>query len=148
MLFRKPFSMWICVSLFIASITLVPLIGRLSRQPTPPPRTLAELRELLSQDAPLLTVVPMSRNDVEFGMYICAHPSTHEQLSRLLRNSQNAGRWQGVIFCERVTKWNPITEEELRTWGKHGMQIGSLLFFGDPELLERLRTVILGKRHA
>ena len=59
----------------------------------------------------------------------------------LPRNLKVVGRWQGVVFCERVGGQSAILEEEAGAWGEHGRRVGPLLFFGDPDLLRRLDQV-------
>ncbi|HTU89425.1 MAG TPA: hypothetical protein VMF69_04950 [Gemmataceae bacterium] len=37
-----------------------------------------------------------------------------------------------------------ITDDFIReAWGEYGMRIGTFVFFGDPDLLQRLREVII-----
>jgi hypothetical protein len=147
MLFRKPLPLSIGVAFFVVSVAVVPLACRLLRRPAHPPHTLTELTQLLSQDALSLYVVPMVENRLEEGIYICANPQPHEQLWSLVRNTKGAGRWQGVVYCEKAGKMaermSVIVEREiLEDWGEYGMQIGPLLFFGDPALLRRIHKVI------
>jgi hypothetical protein len=148
MLFRKPFPPWICISLFLASVALVPLISRSLRRPIAPPRTLAEIAEFLSQNAPDLYVVPSIENRPECGLYICMHRQPREQLVRLVRNpkvvgTSRLGEWQGIVFLDRLGNLDSLAEE-LQIWGEHGLQIGPYVFFGDPNLLQRIYKVILG----
>lgn len=145
---RTPLHVWICVSFFIVSVAATPLIGRLLRWPVAPPRTLAELTKLLSQDAPSLYVVPVAEHQPETGIYICTQQQQREQLMWLMRGSEVACKckWQGVVYCERVNHFGAIEEHIIRSWGEHGMQIGELLFFGDPVLLRSIHELIRNHR--
>jgi hypothetical protein len=140
--------MWIFVGLFVVLAAATPFATRSLSRSVDPPRTLTALTELLSQEAPSLYVVPLREDYPEAGIYICVQSQPREQLMRLGRCSEFAGTWQGVVFCERVGNFSVVEEHEIQGWSEHGMQVGPLLFFGDPNLLRRIRTVISGEHHA
>jgi hypothetical protein len=148
MLFQKRFPMWIGVSLFAVSIAMVPLIYRVSSQPIPPPGTLTELTELLSQKAPELHVVPRRENGPVDGLWVSVRPLDRDQLPNLSRIHERGDRWQGIVFCEQVREGFVIPKEIIHDWGEYGLQIGPFLFFGDPDLLRRIRALFPGEHHA
>lgn len=144
---RYPSMVWVSVSIFLVSAATIPLAYRLLRRPVVPPRTLTELTARLAKDAPELCVVAVPENRLQDGIYICTQPQPRDRLGRLVRNrrvigTHRFGRWQGVVFCERVGHIGVISDEELQGWGEYGMQIGPLLFFGDPALLRRIHNAI------
>jgi hypothetical protein len=144
MLIQKPLPLWIGVSLFVGAIVTIPLISQSRHRPVAWPGTLMELTELLSHDAPELYVAAVREDCKEEGIYICTQPQPREQLRWLQRNSLGAVRWQGIVHCARIRRGGFVIEEhELQSWGEHGMRIGSLLFFGDPTLLRRIREATL-----
>jgi hypothetical protein len=114
------------------------------------PRTLTELTELLSWQAPSLYVAPISELSLECGIYICTYPRPREQLIKKLRSHPKCvSKWQGVVYCERIGEMDQMPfasmsfwKEELSTWGEYGMWIGPFLFFGDPALLQRIRALV------
>jgi hypothetical protein len=141
---RRPLPLYVNVTVFLMAIVMVLLSRQLLRQPTELSHTLTELTQLLSQNTPELYVVPVCKDTLENGIYLCTQLQPLEQLAFLPRNSIGAGRWQGVVFCEGVRINDYVIEEqELQSWGEHGMRIGSLLFFGDPALLDRIHKAIL-----
>lgn len=147
MLLRKPVSLWISVSLFALAVAIIPLTGQLRHQPDPPPNTLTELTALLSQKVPSLYVVPVIESKPEYGIYLCTQPQRRERLAWLVRNPQvigtsHLGKWEGVVFCENVGNVGMIEENELQSWGEHGMQLGPIQYFGDPALLRRIQNAI------
>jgi hypothetical protein len=104
-------------------------------------RTLTELAELLSQAAPELRVMTVAKNGTfESGMYLCKYSRSREQLRLLPRTSTDVGKWEGVVYCERIR--STLAEWEIQEWGEHAMQIGPFLFFGDPALLRRIDQII------
>lgn len=151
---RKSIPMWMYVGLFFGSVVMVPLLYHLSRRPADPPCTLSALKQLLSQEEPSLHMVPVDEKHPECGIYVCTQPQPLEELMRLYRNpyaigKYRCGRWQGVVHCERVsTNGFGIEEQQIQSWGEHGMRIGPFLFFGDPALLHRIQKAILGDHHA
>lgn len=147
---RNPLPLWIVVSMFLAGVVAVPLICRMGTTPATPPaltevRTLTELAEVLSQDASDLQVVPMAKFDsLERGMFLCNDSRSWEQLASVPRTNRDAGKWQGVVYCEyKGVNLSSIPEREIETWGEHGRRIGPFLFFGDPDLLRRIDKLII-----
>jgi hypothetical protein len=146
--------LWIVVSIFLAAVTAVPLTcGLRSRSATSPPtatelRTLSELAEVLSQDAPELRVVPMLHDgsSLEAGFHLSTDARSWEQLSSLNRSDQDADKWQGVVYCEYEREKLSNPEWEIQTWGEHAMRIEPFLFFGDPDLLRRIDQILRNLR--
>jgi hypothetical protein len=103
----------------------------------------ADLVASLSERGLGLHAVPASaRGDVEGGVYLCAQPRARGDLQKLPRLAQLAGRWGGVVFCQREGTGAPLTPGDLASWGEHGMVAGPFVLFGDPELLARVRAAL------
>lgn len=146
---RNPLPLWIVVGIFLAAVMAVPMTCRLRSRPTLPPmdtelRTLTELAELLSQEAPDLRVVPMAKyGSLESGMYLCNDSRSWEQLASVTRSDKDAHKWQGAVFCEREGgDISSIPERDIETWGEHALHLKPFLLFGDPELLQRIEKII------
>jgi hypothetical protein len=149
MLNRNPLPLWLVVSIFLAAVMAVPLTCRLRSRPTPPPtatelRTLTELAEVLSQEAPDLQIVPIAKHgNVERGMFLSKEPRSWEKLASVTRSNRDADKWQGVVYCERQGgDISSIPERDIEMWGEHALRIGPFLLFGDPELLHRIDQII------
>jgi hypothetical protein len=138
--------LWIVVSIFLAAVIAVPWTCGLRSRTVPPPThpelsTLTELADLLSQAAPELRMVTTAKNgNFESGIYLCKESRSREQLRLLPRTSRDVGKWQGVVYCERIG--NTLPEWEIQEWDEHAMQIGPFLFFGDTDLLRRIDQII------
>ena len=61
-----------------------------------------------------------------------------DELSRLAKKQEWIGRWRGTLYCKR----NRGGEELAYLWGDYHLVVGPFLFFGDPELLERVQTAL------
>jgi hypothetical protein len=85
--------------------------------------------------APKLHIVRVNSTSAESGIYICSSPRGWGELQILKRAPECAGRWRGVVFCERAGA-------DCEDWGDNGLRIGPLLLFGDPSLLLRIRSEI------
>jgi hypothetical protein len=147
MLLRKPLSLWIYVSLFVASATMIPLANWLRCRPTDPERTLSELKVRLSQCTPPLYVVPQSPHFPESAMWVCNMPRSREQLCGLICHAKRVerGQWEGIVLCQMRGEVAVIEDDFIHDqWGKYGMRIGQLVFFGDPDLLRRIHKEIEG----
>jgi hypothetical protein len=77
-------------------------------------------------------------------MWVCERPQSLEHLHGLCcdPNRVNEWQWRGIVFCQRDGKQGIILGDLIRFWGKCGMRIGPFVFFGDPELLQRIRNEV------
>jgi len=145
MLLRKPLPLWINVSLFAGAAAMIPLAGQLRRQPVSTPATIAELSERLRRCTPRLHFVPQFPDRAELPMWVCAGPQSREQLWGLICDPERVkkGQWHGIVLCKGTTDFCQIPDEFIRdSWGEYGMRIGRFVFFGDPDLLQRIREAI------
>ena len=107
-----------------------------------PPADVPALISRLKDKGVRLTVVPMRDNgDLRAGVYLVDGPAPERVLRRWLcrvPESERAAQWAGVVFVEASP--NPSVLED--SWGDHGLRVGDLLFFGDPELLARIDAAL------
>jgi hypothetical protein len=146
MLLRKPLPLWINVSLFAGAIAMIPLAGLWGRRPVSTPRTLSEFTERLSRSMPSLHVVHQFPGRPECPVWVCTRPQSREQVWGLIRAAECGQQWQGIVFCERMgPTWVVEAEDEFirNNWGQYGVRVGPFVLFGDPDLLQRIRDVIL-----
>jgi len=146
MLIRKPLPRWVHVSLFVAAVAMIPLFGQLRHRIVSLPRSQTELSARLSRCTPPLHVVQQVRDIPESPIWVCVRPQSREHLRGLFLDPGRVreGRWQGIVLCQLEGKGSVITDDFIReAWGEYGMRIGTFVFFGDPDLLQRLREVII-----
>jgi hypothetical protein len=127
---------------FVLCAAAVPLAHRLLHPRADPPRTLAQLAELLRRSEPPLYVVPMTDYGPETGFYLCEQPRPREQLQLLRRAAEQGERWRGIVFCEMNRSLGEIEENEWQRWGEYGLRRGPFVLFGDPALLGRIRQAL------
>jgi hypothetical protein len=127
---------------FALCVAAVPLAHRLRHPHTEPPRTLAQLAELLRRSDPPLYVVPMTDYGPETGFYLCEQPRPREQLQLLRRAAEQGERWRGIVYCEMHGSLGEIEENEWQRWGEYAMRFGPFVLFGDPALLRRIRQAL------
>jgi hypothetical protein len=63
------------------------------------------------------------------------------ELYWLPKDTKKMDRWAGVVSCQRL-RYPENWEENLALWGDCGLRMGHFLFFGDPALLARIRTIL------
>lgn len=61
-------------------------------------------------------------------------------LNSLQKDKRRIHDWRGVLFCERVGESSAthLTDQ----WGEQCLAVGPFLFYGDTELLHRVRTAL------
>jgi hypothetical protein len=64
-----------------------------------------------------------------------------DTLRRLPRVPDRAGEWSGTVLCEWLVNWEPA-ELFLEEWGEYGFARPPFVFFGDKELLARIREAL------
>jgi hypothetical protein len=80
-----------------------------------------------------------------YNAFLTSTPRTWEELNRLFKFPEHAhhhSNWRGVVYCERLSRG---FTRDLAAWEDCGMQIGPFLFFGDPELLDRIHRNLLSQ---
>jgi hypothetical protein len=139
---RRPPPAWILVGAFLASLPALPLADRALHPAPEPPRDCGELADLVRQHRPALHIVLVNENSPEHGVYLCASPPRRDRLLRLLRAREYAGRWNGVVFCERAGEGREMRVQDFGAWGEYALRAGPLLYFGDPRLLADLAPLV------
>ena len=145
---RQPRARWILFAGFVASVLLAASLGKRTASPTTPPLPLndwgiPELADYLHRAGIRLHVVPATKDGVlqDTAFLTTTERSWHE-LNRLRKDAKQLAPWRGILYCERLehTKMRTVLEEQ---WGDYGWSAGPFLFYGDPELLARVRAVLL-----
>jgi hypothetical protein len=142
MLARRSLPLSLIVTVFLVSIAAVPFSRKLIRSSSPIPSTIPELMQSIRKSAPHLHIVLLRDHLPDEGIYLCERPYPRERLRQLLRVPECAHHWRGIVYGERADRLGVIPPEELASWGEYSMQIGPLLFFGDPALLEYIRQAL------
>jgi hypothetical protein len=141
----RPRSSAVVTGAFLVAILAVPSAGRLLRPAPRTPEMPAEVAELLHQACPALYVVPANGDSPNSGIYVSDRPLPPDRIVRLIRHSDFADRWAGVVYCERDAWMGRVAPYDLDRWGEHGMRAGPLLFFGDPRLLADIAPLVGGE---
>jgi hypothetical protein len=97
-------------------------------------------------------VAHLHRNGLEFravptaeegplnlGAYLTTTEKPWERLNCLHASPEFIADWEGTVYCTLTSKGG-ITP--LGPWGDYGLRVGPFLFFGDPELLARIRAAL------
>jgi hypothetical protein len=99
--------------------------------------SLTDLVQHLERRGLPLRVVP-ARRDGRWGndIYLTQEPSlTWVDFQRKGKSADLAHQWRGSVWVRRLGDGNwPVPE-----WGPHGCRIGGFLFFGDAQLIDRIK---------
>jgi hypothetical protein len=139
---------WVCVAL--AALAVCFLAGRHMGQrrqatallPPPPDEDGISLARRLAPRLGL-RVVPTSQDGrPKHNAYLTATGLRWKELNVLPRSAEHLGRWRGTLYCERSNYPN-ARPEEVDPGSDCWLRAGPFIFFGDPELLARLREALL-----
>ncbi len=87
---------------------------------------------------PLRLVATQNNGTIRHNAFLTTTDKEWDDLSRPVKDPRWIGRWRGTLYCER----NPEGDDLARQWGDCYLEVGPFMFFGDPELLARVRTVL------
>ncbi len=78
-----------------------------------------------------------AQGEVGHALYLTVEPREVAGLKALPRSPERLGRWQGIAFAEELA--DPAQQQ---LDGDGVLRYGRVLFFGDPELLTRIRGAL------
>jgi hypothetical protein len=145
---RQPRMHWILLAGFVASVLLAASLGKRTASPTTPPLPLndwgiLELADHLHRAGIHLNVVPTAKGGVvQDTAFLTTTEKSWHDLNRLRKGAKQLGPWQGILYCERleIDQMRRVLADQ---WGDFGWTAGPFLFYGDPDLLARVRAVLL-----
>jgi hypothetical protein len=70
--------------------------------------------------------------------YLTTTTKEWNDLSSLIKDPKHMQGWRGTLYCERVGEGKPYIE----LWGNYCLVVGPFLLYGDPELLDRVRSAL------
>jgi hypothetical protein len=73
--------------------------------------------------------------------FLTSGAKTGAELYGLLKARKEIHRWAGVVYGERSRAYEE-REWAVEAWADCGLRAGPFVFFGDPELLGRIRTAL------
>ena len=145
---RQPRAHWILSAGFVASVLLATSLGKRTASPNTPPVPLndwdvLELAVYLNRAGMRLHVVSTAEaGGVQNTAFLTTTVRSWHDLNHLTKTAKQLDRWQGILYCERVES-DDLRKQLADQWGDLGWSAGPFLFYGDPELLTRVRAVLL-----
>jgi hypothetical protein len=79
--------------------------------------------------------------DGSTNAYLSTTAKPGAELYWLVKDSRARQRWAGVVYCELSRNYE-AREEAMEDWAECGLRVGPFVFFGDPQLLARIRTTL------
>jgi hypothetical protein len=143
---NRPYSNWLivrCVLLFLALSSGVVMRWIHSRPSYEFGQSVEQHLERLREVCPDLHILEVMPGRPQMGIHITVQPRKVQELSWLQRDGTEMAKRRGVVFAEgHVESMSELSMEE---WQDFSFVTGDTIFFGDPELLERIRTVLREK---
>ena len=133
---------------FVVSVLLAAALGQRTASPRTPPLPLndwdvSELADYLDRAGIRLHVMPAAKDGgVQNTAFLTTTERSWHEFNLLCKDGKQQGPWQGILYCERVNG-DEMRRELADQWGDFGWSAGPFLFYGDPELLARVRAVLL-----
>ena len=135
---------WILCAVFLAGIALAAWLGQRTASPPPPTLdswTLAELTDHLERAGLHLHATPAERNGGHRAVYLTTRETSADEIGRLNKAPERLPSWHGVLYAERVDDAER-RQVMLDAWGDAGRSAGPFVFYGDPELVSRVRAIL------
>jgi hypothetical protein len=132
----------------LAAMALLAVVARQHSENHPP----LSSRSIHQWDLPELAIY-LNRMGVEVRLravpkngplsnsaYLTSTTKEWRDLNELSKDPRRIQEWQGTVYCERVGE-NDVSHL-LEQWGEHCLGVGPFLFYGDAQLLERVRDTL------
>ncbi|HEY7308423.1 MAG TPA: hypothetical protein VH643_03570 [Gemmataceae bacterium] len=141
---RRPLTRWLLTTAFMAAVLLVVALGQRKREPATPALddwSLSELVDHLNREGLGLRMVsPQKNGDIGQAVYLTPTDKGWHDVNALTKDPRRIGEWRKIIYCESVKGRDP--SYLMSQWGEDALVIGPFLFYGDRELLRRVRAIL------
>lgn len=142
------FSYYYILSTMVLASTVMAVSfsrGLRNRSDSPPALEGWDIRKLTDHlnRAGLAVRLRSTQKDGTLGAtaFLTTTDKSWEELNRLVKDPKRIAEWRGTVFCERAEYEG--RDGLLRLWKGHCLAAGSFVFYGDDELLERIRVLLL-----
>jgi hypothetical protein len=88
-------------------------------------------------------VAVAERGDPGDSAYLTTTALTWRDLNQLRKVPERLADWEGTVYCERAL-WEDDRSVRRAVWHGCCLCAGPFIFFGDPDLLERIRAALGG----
>jgi hypothetical protein len=77
---------------------------------------------------------------IEWSAFLTTTDKDWRDLNGLIKDSSRIHQWRGIVYCEREEASRGVI---LRLWDDYSLVASPFVFFGDPDLLERIRVILV-----
>jgi hypothetical protein len=130
-----------------AVVLAAALAGARARRPAPEALDLSDwdvprlAEHLRGRGLPLRAVSTIKDGPIGNNAYLLTADRTWKDLTHLSRGREHIDRWRGTLYCERLRQPGN-RDEQAALWGDCCLLVGPFLFFGDRELLRKVREAL------
>jgi hypothetical protein len=136
---------WPCAAL-VALTWLAIAIQLRGTDPAPPPPPLddwdiPQLAEHLNRAGLPVRLLSTQKNGrIGYTAFLTMTDKEFDDLNALAKVLDRIQQWHGTIYCERGGKND--SANLLQQWGEYGWAAGPFVFYGDTQLLDRIRAAL------
>ena len=131
----------LAVFLVVASLVVATRVRRVSQAADTrlDDWTVPELIDHLRKEGLELRVLPTQQDGLaRYNAFLTTTNKTWEELNLVLKVPEQADRWRGTLYVER----SHDTDIRVQCWGDCCLVAGPFVFFGDRNLLARVRVAL------
>jgi hypothetical protein len=145
---RKSRVHWVVPAVLVASLLLAASLGKWSAGPRVPPLPLNDwdiptLVEHLQRTGLSLRMVATQKDGpIDSTAFLTTTEKDWRDFNHLSKNVKQIEAWRGTVYCERADS-QAMQADLVQQWGDFGLSVGPFLFYGDPDLLTRVRAALL-----
>lgn len=81
------------------------------------------------------------KGPINHSAFLTSTAKEWHELNVLNKNPHRIQEWEGTVYCERIGDRDPAYLIE--QWTNHYLIVGPFIFYGDADLLERVRSALV-----
>jgi hypothetical protein len=142
---------WFGVLVLVAGVLLIIWADQRKTRPASPivplddwdiPQRVA----FLNDEGMALRLVDTGNAPVGSNAYLTTTNKGWDELNALVKHPDGIEQWQGILYCENAQGLQATWPGLIQQWGDCCLVVGPFLFFGDRQLLGRVRAALTGTR--
>ncbi len=134
------------VALFVGGILMVPGLRRSEASGVPLDDWQIDdvVARLKDQGLEFRAVAAMKGGPLVTGAYLSTGDKSDEEVRTLCATPERISDWKGTVFCTKLAPSESYIDTRLWLWGDCYFRVGPFVFFGDPELRQRVVDALCG----
>lgn len=142
---RRSYRCFLLCAPFVVMALLTVPFGQRSDLLMPEPVSLdhwdiPQLTAYLNEAGVTVHAEPVQKNgDLNYSAYLTSTPKEWDELCLLIKDARWTRAWRGIVYC--VCEASNAADLASQ-WGDHGLLVRPFVFYGDTELLCRIKAAL------